>query len=201
MQNPGSTIDTSSWGTPSAAYPSTTCNTTNFFTAQQVRRAFSCFYYLYSLIQKLVLDITLCGDWAGVPSVYNATCLGAGSTGLCVSPIVYSANGGLTRNTCSTMITLLVRAVPTTITPTLRSTMSACTPSTDSPRLLRIYCTSPAPPVHLSLRPPAIRANLTLVLCSRSHLLSNCSCYALLVQSLFLFSGWTLRAYSHSLSF
>lgn len=40
-------IDPSSWGTPSAAYPSdTACDIANFFTPQQ-----------------LVLDITLCGDW------------------------------------------------------------------------------------------------------------------------------------------
>jgi len=65
LQNPGSTLDTTGWGTPSAAYPSTTCNITNYFTAQ-----------------KLVLDVTLCGDWAGVPSVYNATCSG-GTTGVC----------------------------------------------------------------------------------------------------------------------
>ena len=38
LQNPGSTIDTTGWGTPSAAYPSSTCNITNYFTAQKVRR-------------------------------------------------------------------------------------------------------------------------------------------------------------------
>jgi len=65
LQNPGSTIDTTGWGTPSAAYPSTTCNISNYFTSQ-----------------KLVLDITLCGDWAGVPAIYNATCSG-GTTGVC----------------------------------------------------------------------------------------------------------------------
>jgi len=73
LQSPGSVIDTSGWGTPSAAYPSTTCNISQFFTAQ-----------------KLVLDITLCGDWAGVPSVYNATCSG-GSTGLCYNDNVIGA--------------------------------------------------------------------------------------------------------------
>ncbi len=42
-----SAIDISSWGTPSASYPtSAQCNVTNFFTPQQ-----------------LVLDIALCGDW------------------------------------------------------------------------------------------------------------------------------------------
>lgn len=39
-------IDVSSWGAPSAAYPSSSCDIGNYFTAQQ-----------------LVIDITLCGDW------------------------------------------------------------------------------------------------------------------------------------------
>jgi len=73
VRNPGATIDTSGWGLPSAAYPSSTCNITEFFTAQ-----------------KLILDITLCGDWAGVPSVYNATCSG-GTTGLCYTDNVIGA--------------------------------------------------------------------------------------------------------------
>jgi hypothetical protein len=46
---------------------------------------------------QLILDITLCGDWAGVPSVYNATCSG-GTTGLCVSPFIHCVgNERLTR--------------------------------------------------------------------------------------------------------
>ncbi|KAF9652912.1 glycoside hydrolase family 16 protein [Thelephora ganbajun] len=73
LKNPGSSIDTSGWGLPSAAYPSSTCNISEHFTAQ-----------------KLVLDITLCGDWAGVPSVYNATCSG-GTTGLCYTDNVIGA--------------------------------------------------------------------------------------------------------------
>ncbi|OSD08169.1 glycoside hydrolase family 16 protein [Trametes coccinea BRFM310] len=55
-----SSIDISSWGTPSAAFPVTPqCNLTEFFTPQQ-----------------LVLDIALCGDWAGVQSIYSSTCPG-----------------------------------------------------------------------------------------------------------------------------
>lgn len=50
-------IDISSWGPPSAAYPASGCDIGNFFGAQQ-----------------LVIDITLCGDWAGVPSLYVPTC-------------------------------------------------------------------------------------------------------------------------------
>ena len=42
-------LDISTWGPPTASYPnSSTCSVTDFFTPQQ-----------------LVLDITLCGDWAG----------------------------------------------------------------------------------------------------------------------------------------
>ncbi|RDX41602.1 hypothetical protein OH76DRAFT_1489360 [Lentinus brumalis] len=59
-------IDTSSWGTPSAAYPSSSCNINNFFTAQQ-----------------LVIDITLCGDWAGAASIYQSTCGGDGTATAC----------------------------------------------------------------------------------------------------------------------
>ncbi|CDO73687.1 Glycoside Hydrolase Family 16 protein [Trametes cinnabarina] len=55
-----SSIDISKWGTPSAAFPVTPqCNLTEFFTPQQ-----------------LVLDIALCGDWAGVQSIYSSTCPG-----------------------------------------------------------------------------------------------------------------------------
>ncbi|KAJ3570032.1 hypothetical protein NP233_g4669 [Leucocoprinus birnbaumii] len=59
-----STLDTTTWGMPSASYPASGCNITQFFTPQQ-----------------LVIDITLCGVWllsqtnrAGVPSIYASTC-------------------------------------------------------------------------------------------------------------------------------
>lgn len=55
-----STMDTTKdWGTPSAAYPSSGCNDT---------------LWQYFAPQQLVLDITLCGNWAGIPAVYGATC-------------------------------------------------------------------------------------------------------------------------------
>ncbi|KAI0765380.1 concanavalin A-like lectin/glucanase domain-containing protein [Fomes fomentarius] len=64
-----SAIDISSWGSPSASFPVTPqCNLTKFFTPQQI-----------------VLDIALCGDWAGVDSIYRSQCdgtcdvIGAGS--------------------------------------------------------------------------------------------------------------------------
>ncbi|KAJ3531069.1 hypothetical protein NM688_g7628 [Phlebia brevispora] len=50
-------IDISSFGNPSAAYSSSTCNIGEFFGPQQ-----------------LVIDITLCGNWAGLESLYADTC-------------------------------------------------------------------------------------------------------------------------------
>ncbi|KAJ7190254.1 concanavalin A-like lectin/glucanase domain-containing protein [Mycena pura] len=47
------------WGVPSAAYPASGCNISQFFPAQE-----------------LVVDITLCGLWAGIPSVYAQGCPG-----------------------------------------------------------------------------------------------------------------------------
>ncbi|KAJ7101950.1 concanavalin A-like lectin/glucanase domain-containing protein [Mycena epipterygia] len=57
--SPTGTMDLGDWGTPSAAYPAAGCNITEFFPAQE-----------------LVIDITLCGLWAGIPEVYAATCPG-----------------------------------------------------------------------------------------------------------------------------
>ncbi|KAF8271845.1 glycoside hydrolase family 16 protein [Lactarius quietus] len=61
-----SSIDISEWGPPSASYPAVTCDISKYFTAQQ-----------------LVIDITLCGIWAGIPPVYNPQCFHSGPTGLC----------------------------------------------------------------------------------------------------------------------
>ncbi|KAI0360544.1 hypothetical protein OH77DRAFT_696065 [Trametes cingulata] len=56
----GKTIDISTWGTPSAAFPvSPLCDITKFFTPQQ-----------------LVIDIALCGVWAGPEGNYQQTCPG-----------------------------------------------------------------------------------------------------------------------------
>ncbi|EIN05171.1 hypothetical protein PUNSTDRAFT_75123 [Punctularia strigosozonata HHB-11173 SS5] len=60
-----SITDLSDFGNPSASYPASTCNITEFFGPQQ-----------------LVLDITLCGDWAGIGAVYNTSGC-TGPTGLC----------------------------------------------------------------------------------------------------------------------
>ncbi|EGO23746.1 glycoside hydrolase family 16 protein [Serpula lacrymans var. lacrymans S7.9] len=61
-----STIDTSTFGTAVGNWPSGGCNTTEFFQPQQ-----------------LIFDITLCGDWAGSPATFNATC-----TGVCYNDYV-----------------------------------------------------------------------------------------------------------------
>jgi hypothetical protein len=52
--------------TPTAPGMQGACNITDFFTAQ-----------------KLVLDITLCGNWAGLPAAYDQTCANSGPTGTC----------------------------------------------------------------------------------------------------------------------
>ena len=54
------------WGKPLAHWPSTDCAPATFFKDH---------------VQ--IFDTTLCGDWAGVPSVYAATCSDS-STNACV---------------------------------------------------------------------------------------------------------------------
>ncbi|KAK0443985.1 concanavalin A-like lectin/glucanase domain-containing protein [Desarmillaria tabescens] len=54
-----SNMDTTDWGTPSASYPSSGCDLQKLFKPQ-----------------KLILDITLCGTWAGIPSIFNTQCSG-----------------------------------------------------------------------------------------------------------------------------
>ncbi|KAH9942419.1 concanavalin A-like lectin/glucanase domain-containing protein [Epithele typhae] len=61
LNNKGS-IDISSWGLPSASYPAITDDCSNF-TA-------------YFTPQQIVIDIALCGNWAGVPSIYQSSCPG-----------------------------------------------------------------------------------------------------------------------------
>jgi hypothetical protein len=71
-------IDLKTWGPPSAAYMATGCNVTEFFSPQQLVRLISHSSYRRSRTDLAkVLDITLCGDWAGEPHNYNLTC-GAG---------------------------------------------------------------------------------------------------------------------------
>ncbi|KZT10380.1 glycoside hydrolase family 16 protein [Laetiporus sulphureus 93-53] len=65
--NSTSPMNISTWGDPHASYPNTTsCDLSTFFTEQQ-----------------LIFDITLCGDWAGVPGIYDSECYAAGPAHNC----------------------------------------------------------------------------------------------------------------------
>ncbi|EKM55093.1 glycoside hydrolase family 16 protein [Phanerochaete carnosa HHB-10118-sp] len=89
-------VDTDSWGTPTAFFPSTAdCDVGAQFDANNI-----------------IINLTFCGDWAGVPSVYS----GAGCPGDCVDFVndnpaafvdaywdiaavrVYETGGGLLRH-------------------------------------------------------------------------------------------------------
>jgi hypothetical protein len=59
LSSNSSTVDTSNFGTPVANWPTGGCNIDEFFAAQY-----------------LIFDITLCGEYAGVASVFNETCTG-----------------------------------------------------------------------------------------------------------------------------
>jgi len=59
LSSSASSIDTSKFGEPVANWPSTGCNIEQFFAAQ-----------------TLIFDITLCGDFAGSPSIFPETCSG-----------------------------------------------------------------------------------------------------------------------------
>ncbi|PCH43204.1 glycoside hydrolase family 16 protein [Wolfiporia cocos MD-104 SS10] len=57
ISNATTSISTDDWGTPSASYPASSCDIETYFKPQQI-----------------VLDITLCGDWAGLDTIYPETC-------------------------------------------------------------------------------------------------------------------------------
>ncbi|KNZ72585.1 putative glycosidase C21B10.07 [Termitomyces sp. J132] len=65
-----SNINVTAFGLPSAAYPVSGCNYTQFFGPQQ-----------------LVILTTLCGVWAGVPNTYAQTC-----PGTCISNVIGSGS-------------------------------------------------------------------------------------------------------------
>ncbi|KAL7419058.1 hypothetical protein Q5752_005894 [Cryptotrichosporon argae] len=64
-------IDTSTLGTPIAEYDTTTCDIDSYFGKQ-----------------TLTIDITLCGDWAGVASVLEETCPALIGTNTCYTTYV-----------------------------------------------------------------------------------------------------------------
>ncbi|KAH9923010.1 endo-1,3(4)-beta-glucanase-like protein [Amylocystis lapponica] len=59
-------VDTSSWGTPVALFPDNSCNLAEVLAANNI-----------------IFDLTLCGSWAGVDSVYS----NAGCSGNCVDHV------------------------------------------------------------------------------------------------------------------
>lgn len=59
LQNSSVVPVPSGWGTPSAFFSNSSCSIADFFGPQQ-----------------LIIDITLCGDWAGQSAVYAQTCSG-----------------------------------------------------------------------------------------------------------------------------
>ncbi|KAJ7678436.1 glycoside hydrolase family 16 protein [Mycena olivaceomarginata] len=56
----GGSVDTDSWGTPSATFPSTTCDIEERFAA-------------HNIIINLTFYVSCCGDWAGQASIYASS--------------------------------------------------------------------------------------------------------------------------------
>lgn len=64
VRNAAYSINTANWGTPIALFPnSASCNIASHFGPNNI-----------------IFDLTFCGDWAGIASVFN----GAGCPGSCV---------------------------------------------------------------------------------------------------------------------
>jgi hypothetical protein len=55
VANGAGSVNTDNWGTPAAYFPNTSCNIPNYFAAHNI-----------------IINLTLCGDWAG--SVYPSSC-------------------------------------------------------------------------------------------------------------------------------
>ncbi|GAW08664.1 glycoside hydrolase family 16 protein [Lentinula edodes] len=69
--NSSSTINLTDWDTPTAAYLFNACNIAQYFQPQQ-----------------LIIGITLCSVWAGVPSIHNFT----GCSGQCIDNVISTGN-------------------------------------------------------------------------------------------------------------
>ncbi|GAA5881480.1 hypothetical protein JCM16303_005671 [Sporobolomyces ruberrimus] len=75
LSSNASSIDPTSWGTPTYFVPSSSCNTESHFAAQH-----------------LVIDITLCGDWAGSNATLEATGCALTTQPLCYTQYVLNAS-------------------------------------------------------------------------------------------------------------
>ncbi|KAI9058735.1 glycoside hydrolase family 16 protein [Trametes sanguinea] len=119
VTNAKDTIDTSSWGTPSAAWPASSCDITKSFDAQQ-----------------LVIDITLCGDWAGQPNIYQSTCggpLGNSTVDICYIDNVINTNGSNYANAYFEISSIKVFTVNgTVLTPTVSGSSTVLSSATAS---------------------------------------------------------------------
>ncbi|KIJ63545.1 glycoside hydrolase family 16 protein [Hydnomerulius pinastri MD-312] len=56
VKTPGSTVNTSNWGTPAAYFPNTDCDLSSHFGPHNI-----------------IINLTFCGDWAGNSAVYAAS--------------------------------------------------------------------------------------------------------------------------------
>ncbi|KAI6135709.1 glycoside hydrolase family 16 protein [Pisolithus croceorrhizus] len=56
VQHPGTSVNTNSWGTPTASFPNTDCNFSTHFGPHNI-----------------IINLTFCGDWAGNSAVYSAS--------------------------------------------------------------------------------------------------------------------------------
>jgi len=52
----GASVNTAGWGTPAASFPNTSCNFPQFFDANNI-----------------IINLTFCGDYAGIPAIYAAS--------------------------------------------------------------------------------------------------------------------------------
>ncbi|KAG0702169.1 concanavalin A-like lectin/glucanase domain-containing protein [Suillus ampliporus] len=124
-QADSASMDITQWGIPHASYFSSTCNISQYFSAQ-----------------NLVLDITLCGDWAGVGDAYNASCGNSGPTGLCYQDCVVGPgspqydNAYFNVSSIRAYTSALPSATPTTSsTSTTATTSSTTTTALHTPSL------------------------------------------------------------------
>ncbi|TCD62347.1 hypothetical protein EIP91_007045 [Steccherinum ochraceum] len=54
LKGGASSINTDAWGTPNALFPNTDCDLASHFGPNNI-----------------IIDLTFCGDWAGIPSIFN----------------------------------------------------------------------------------------------------------------------------------